>query len=175
MPRTEPLEGISVSPYACKYAVIRPPWVKHKWVPRSNDARNFVALSLTSDQDSPPVALKLGSANLAFSLGGKLSKCNPSCSPKFNSLRSLCLLTSSENPVAKKDVSIDLSRSEECFVSNFASDKHSDNLNACFLPKSDRGTSIQPVIVPAKFPYDSQFLTSRTFRKWFSFVNCSID
>lgn len=49
-------------------------------------------------------------------------------------------------------MSIERIKSEQCTESTYILDKHSDNLNAYFLPKSDRGTSIHPVIVPARFP-----------------------
>jgi len=61
-------------------------------------------------------------------------------------------------------VSIDLCRSELLTEVTCKSAKHSDSLKAYFLPKSVRGTSIQPVIVPARLPYDSQFLTNISLR-----------
>ena len=123
-----------------------------------------MTLTRTSCQDSPPVALKSGWPNLAFSEAGRLSKCSPSWSPKFNSLNNFYYSTLKVgNANAKNEVSIDLIKSELWYESTFKSINASESLNAYFRPKSERGTSIHPVKVPDKFPYDSQFRIKITF------------
>ncbi len=151
--------------------MIKPPCVKHKWVPLPREARNNLALSLTSAHDSPPSALKAGSANLAFWLGGRLSKCRPSCIPKFSSLSYSSLFISSWKANAKNAVSTERSRSELWHEVTCMSLSYSESLNAYLRPKSESGTSIHPVIVPAKLPCDSQLRTSITLRGLGKLIN----